>query len=95
MSTDAFLSMFGAREAHEPRDPMKAAQSGMKAALPKRFYERASIRGGEGGFRLLLDGKPALTPGRRPLPPQAAPSQRRSPPNGARRASASIRPTCR
>ncbi len=72
MSTDAFLSMFGAREAHEPRDPMKAAQSGMKAALPKRFYERASTGEGEGGFRLLLDGKPALTPGRRPL---AAPSR--------------------
>lgn len=62
MSTDEFLSLFGARDAHEPRDPMKAAQSGMRNALPKRFYAEASLFATDDGFALQLDGKTARTP---------------------------------
>jgi chaperone required for assembly of F1-ATPase len=67
MSTDAFLSMFGARDAHEPRDPMKAAQSSMRGALPRRFFVRVDIAAAEGGFALLLDGRTARTPKKRVL----------------------------
>jgi len=48
-------------------DPMRAAQSGMKPALPKRFYERAGYEERSGEFHLTLDGRVARTPGRRPL----------------------------
>lgn len=33
----------------------------------RRFYERASLRPGKGGFELALDDRPARTPGRNPL----------------------------
>jgi chaperone required for assembly of F1-ATPase len=45
-----------------PRDPIKAAQQGMKPALPKRFYQHASIEERDGAFVLLLDGRTAKTP---------------------------------
>jgi chaperone required for assembly of F1-ATPase len=67
MSVDAFMDMFGVREAYEPRDPMKSAQSSMRNALPKRFYKNVSIRRDHGIFQLLLDGRPAKTPARKPL----------------------------
>ena len=39
-----------------------------KAPAPaKRFYERAGVAAGEGGFALTLDGRPARTPGRAAL----------------------------
>ena len=34
---------------------------------PKRFYASATAEGRDGGFALLLDGRPARTPARRPL----------------------------
>jgi chaperone required for assembly of F1-ATPase len=67
MTTDAFLSLFAGREAHEPRDPMKAAQASMRPALPRRFYTRASAEPGADGHTLCLDGRTARTPGRRPV----------------------------
>jgi chaperone required for assembly of F1-ATPase len=67
MTTDAFLSLFDSREAHEPRDPMKAAQASMRSARPRRFYANASAAFGPDGYTLLLDGKTARTPGRRSL----------------------------
>ena len=67
MSTDAFLSLFGAREEHEPRDPMKAAQGGMRNALPRRFYAAVSVELRQGLWHVLLDGKVARTPARQPL----------------------------
>jgi chaperone required for assembly of F1-ATPase len=73
MSTDAFLSMFGAREAHEPRDPMKAAQAGMKSTLPRRFYSDVAIQPAPEGWLLLLDGRTARTPARRALAMPTAP----------------------
>ena len=42
-------------------------------AKPKRFYAEASVAERDGGFALLLDGRPARTPARRPL---ALPSAR-------------------
>lgn len=48
-------------------DPLRAARSQGKPALPKRFYEQAGLAESEGGFRLTLDGRPANTPARNPL----------------------------
>ena len=66
---DIFTEIFE----NQPLDPMEAARRGMRPPLRKRFYQRARRRrGGEGGFAVLLDGKPVRTPARRPL---AAPSR--------------------
>lgn len=46
---------------------MRAAQSGMKPALPKRFYKEAKVDEREGAFFLVLDGRSARTPARQPL----------------------------
>jgi chaperone required for assembly of F1-ATPase len=53
-------------------DPMEAARRSARPVLRKRFYNEASVADGEGGFTVLLDGKPVHTPARRPL---AAPTQ--------------------
>src|SRR6185312_14803772 len=45
---------------------MQAAQRAMRPPLPKRFYKTVSV-GEEGGFTVLLDGKQARTPLKRPL----------------------------
>lgn len=47
--------------------PMRAAQAGMRPALPKRFYKDAGVEERDGAFHLVLDGRPARTPGRQPL----------------------------
>jgi len=55
----AFMSEF---------NPIAKAQELMRRApLPKRFYKEASTFEGEGGFALMLDGRPAKTPGRAAL----------------------------
>jgi chaperone required for assembly of F1-ATPase len=51
----------------KPVDALKAARQAMRDPLPKRFYEAASVEPGEGGFVLVLDGRPARTPARSPL----------------------------
>jgi chaperone required for assembly of F1-ATPase len=48
-------------------NPMRAAQAGMKPALPKRFYKEAGVEERDGVFSLVLDGRPAKTPGRQAL----------------------------
>ncbi|WP_232629670.1 ATP12 family chaperone protein [Methylobacterium sp. Leaf118] len=48
-------------------DPQQAARGSGAPRLPKRFYARAEIAETEHGHRLLLDGRGANTPGRRPL----------------------------
>jgi chaperone required for assembly of F1-ATPase len=65
---DIFTEIFE----NEPRDPMAAARRGMRPALRKRFYQSADVAEGEGGFAVLLDGKPVRTPLRRTL---AAPTR--------------------
>ncbi|KQT50117.1 ATPase [Methylobacterium sp. Leaf456] len=53
-------------EAPRP-DPQRAARAGSTPALPKRFYKEAGLSQTEAGHRLVLDGRGANTPGRRPL----------------------------
>src|SRR5260370_42182089 len=56
----------------QPPDPTEAARRGMRPQLRRRFYDGVSIAEGEGGFGLLLDGRPVMTPARRAL---AAPTR--------------------
>ncbi len=48
-------------------DPLRAARAAGRPSLPKRFYEQAGVSEDAGGWRLVLDGRGANTPGRRPL----------------------------
>ncbi len=56
-----------------PLDPTESARRNMRPQLRKRFYEKAGAGEGDGGFTVLLDGKPVRTPARRAL---AAPSKK-------------------
>jgi len=62
---DIFTEIFES----QPLDPTEAARRASRPRLRKRFYERATA--GEGGA-VLLDGKPVMTPARKPL---AAPTR--------------------
>ena len=53
-------------------DPVRRAQIQMKRPLPKRFYKHVSTEAAGEGFRVLLDGRPVRTPGKKLL---AAPTQ--------------------
>jgi chaperone required for assembly of F1-ATPase len=53
-------------------DPVASARQAMRPAYPKRFYRQATAGEAEGGWRLLLDGRSAKTPGRNHL---AVPTQ--------------------
>ncbi len=46
---------------------MRAAQAGMKPALPKRFYKEAGVEERDGLFHLTLDGRIAKTPSKQAL----------------------------
>jgi chaperone required for assembly of F1-ATPase len=49
-------------------DPGKTAAAKPSAAnLPKRFYKRVDVADRDGGFALLLDGKPVRMPGKKQL----------------------------
>jgi chaperone required for assembly of F1-ATPase len=48
------------------------AQKAMQPELPRRFYKAAGIGEGSDGFTVLLDGRAARTPGRKPI---AVPTQ--------------------
>lgn len=48
----------------DPGDPVARARAAQKAPLPKRFYSEVSVGEGEGGFTILLDGRPVRTPAR-------------------------------
>ncbi len=51
-----------------PKDPMRAAQTNMRPAGIKRFFAAANVGQAEGGgFALLLDGRRARTPAKKPL----------------------------
>ncbi len=47
------------------RDALAAVKAGNGPALAKRFYKVVTIGEAEGGFAVLLDGRPMMTPGRR------------------------------
>ena len=67
--SDIFTEVF----ANEPVDPMEAARRGARPKLRTRFYQRAEAgEAAEGGFPILLDGKPVRTPAKGSL---AAPSR--------------------
>ena len=53
--------------ARDAIDPVAAARRGMRPALPKRFYQEAGVAEREGAFAVMLDGKTAKTPAKRPL----------------------------
>jgi chaperone required for assembly of F1-ATPase len=59
---------------NQPLDPTEAARRAARQRLRQRFYKTAEAGAvaGEGGFPVLLDGKPVRTPARRPL---ASPSR--------------------
>ncbi len=48
-------------------DPIRAAQRLARREPPRRFYKQAAAEAREGGFALLLDGRVARTPGRKPV----------------------------
>ena len=49
-------------------DPILRAQIQMQKPLPKRFYKDVTVgEAEEGGFTILLDGKPLRTPAKKPL----------------------------
>lgn len=48
-------------------DPVRRAQSAMKRDLPKRFWKEVTLGETDGGHRILLDGRPVKTPGKREL----------------------------
>ncbi|WP_246008594.1 ATP12 family chaperone protein [Afifella aestuarii] len=51
----------------KPDDAMSKAREHAARELPKRFYKRAEAVETESGFELRLDGRPARTPGKKPL----------------------------
>jgi chaperone required for assembly of F1-ATPase len=51
----------------EAIDPHEMARRDQRKTLPKRFYTQAHFDLRDGAHALLLDGKPAKTPGRKPL----------------------------
>jgi chaperone required for assembly of F1-ATPase len=60
---DLFEEIF----ANQLRDPTEAARRAMRARPRRRFYRRAEVDGGDGQFRVVLDGRPVKTPARRML----------------------------
>ena len=50
-----------------PANPIEQARRLSAPVRQKRFYRRAEMAPEEGGFSLRLDGRHAMTPGRRPL----------------------------
>jgi chaperone required for assembly of F1-ATPase len=57
---DIFTDLF----ANERPDPIEAARRAMRPPLPRRFYQQAGVEEAEGGFRVVLDGRPVRTPAR-------------------------------
>ena len=48
-------------------DPVAMARRDLAKALPRRFWTSVSLGAADSGFQVLLDGRPARTPARRPL----------------------------
>jgi chaperone required for assembly of F1-ATPase len=57
-------------------DPVERARTQMRQPRPKRFYEQVAVKEGDGGFGILLDGKPVRTPGRALLALPSEPAAR-------------------
>ncbi|HET7715367.1 MAG TPA: ATP12 family protein [Bauldia sp.] len=52
---------------NDGKNPMSKAQQLARPVLPRRFYQQASVGPHEGGYAVLLDGRVAKTPARKPL----------------------------
>jgi len=66
---DIFEDIFS----NQPLDPMESARRSLRPKLREKFFTQATIgEAAEGGYPVLLDGKPVRTPGRRIL---AAPTR--------------------
>jgi len=52
---------------NQPLDPTEAARRAVRPQLRKRFYTHAGVEEGDGTFNVVLDGRPVMTPARRPL----------------------------
>jgi chaperone required for assembly of F1-ATPase len=50
---------------NQPLDPAEAARRHTRSRVMQRFYRLAIVAKGEGGYLLLLDGRPVKTPARR------------------------------
>lgn len=72
MRDELITDWFGDGEDPARYDPVRTARAAMKKQLPKRFYAQATTEAGEGGFALLLDGRPARTRLKAPLVAQGA-----------------------
>jgi chaperone required for assembly of F1-ATPase len=48
-------------------DPIERARAAQKRDLPRRFWTDVSVEPVDAGFRILLDGRPVKTPGKREL----------------------------
>ena len=51
----------------DKENPTTATQRLARPVLPRRFYKNVSVGPADGGFAVLLDGRAAKTPGRKPL----------------------------
>jgi chaperone required for assembly of F1-ATPase len=60
---DIFEEIF----ANQPLDPAESARRNMRPNLRARFYRQATVGEAEGGFPVLLDGRPVRTPANKPL----------------------------
>ncbi|MDP3545782.1 MAG: ATP12 family protein [Phreatobacter sp.] len=67
MSKSVFEDWFARDMDPAAYDPVAAARLAMKPSYPKRFYKEATAGPSADGWRLLLDDRPAKTPGRNPL----------------------------
>lgn len=47
-----------------PDDPVARARAAQRTPMPKRFYKEVSVGEADGGFTVLLDGRPVRTPAR-------------------------------
>lgn len=67
MSKSVFEDWFARDMDPAAYDPVASARLAMKPTYPKRFFKEAAAGPSDEGWRLLLDGRPARTPGRNPL----------------------------
>jgi len=67
MSNSVFEDWFARGMDPAAYDPVASARLAMKPRYPKKFFSQATAGASVEGWRLLLDGRPAKTPGRNPL----------------------------
>jgi chaperone required for assembly of F1-ATPase len=52
---------------HSPLDPSEAVRLSTRTLQRKKFYEQVSVGEAEGGFSILLDGRPIKSPSRKTI----------------------------